>query len=334
MKKQKLIMVAAIMAMGISACTSKQETVSTPTTQATTEAETKAPEIALSDIFNWIIGDVWNDGFCNFYHYELDGKSSTGESIDIDFALERFKKNYEKREEYDSYINSLPAEYDSIKESWNMMMEESDKLYEHYKDGIEQSGIAADTALFVQYREAFTEDIRNMEYVSSKDSEEKSETGDAVEVDKGLFNVVIDVPKDFVGDTTQEELDKKAKKYGYKVKLNDDGSATYTMTKSQHREMMEELTINLNQSLTEMIGSENYPNFTDIKANSNFTEFTITTKSKELDLAESFSVIGFYMYGGMYNTFNGTSIDNIHVDFINADTGEILSSSDSKDMKE
>lgn len=38
------------------------------------------------------------------------------------------------------------------------------------------------------------------------------------------------------------------------------------------------------------------------------------------------------MYGGMYNVFNGTTVDNVHVDFVNADTGEIISSSDSKDM--
>ena len=115
------------------------------------------------------------------------------------------------------------------------------------------------------------------------------------------------------------------------VKLNDDGSATYTMTKSQHKQMMDEITDSLTESINEMVGSEDYPNFTKIETNSDFTNFIVTTKSLELDLNESFSVMGFYMFGGIYNIFNGTEVDNIHVEFVNADSGEVISSSDSKE---
>ena len=156
-----------------------------------------------------------------------------------------------------------------------------------------------------------------------------------VEVDEGLFEVELLIPADFVGEKTQEELDTIAAESGYKsITLNEDGSATYVMTKKQHKEMMDEMSVSLNESLAELIGSENYPNFTDIKANDDFTEFTITTKSVELDLNESFSVLAFYMYGGMYNAFNGTTVDNIHVEFINADSGEVISSADSENMGE
>lgn len=37
----------------------------------------------LSDIENWVIGDIWNKGFCDFYHYEEDGTDNTGSVIDI-----------------------------------------------------------------------------------------------------------------------------------------------------------------------------------------------------------------------------------------------------------
>jgi len=153
-----------------------------------------------------------------------------------------------------------------------------------------------------------------------------------IEVDKGIFDVEINIPAEYMGETTQEELDETAKAAGYKAVLNDDGSATFTMSKTQHKKMMAEISESLKASLEEMIESEDYPNFTDIRANEDFTNFTITTKSTELDLSESFSTIAFYMYGGIYNIYNGTSVDNIHVDFVNADSGEIISSSDSKDM--
>lgn len=167
--------------------------------------------------------------------------------------------------------------------------------------------------------------------IKQEKGERSSKTSDDVSVDKGLFDVIITVPTDYVGATSQEELDEKAKEYGYKVKLNDDGSATYTMTKSQHKRMMDEMADSLNQSLQEMVGSEDYPNFTDIDANSDFTSFIITTKSSELGFDESISTLAFYMFGGIYNVFNGTEVDNIHVEFINADSGEVISSSDSKD---
>lgn len=155
-----------------------------------------------------------------------------------------------------------------------------------------------------------------------------------VDVEKGLFNVELTIPANFVGEQTQEELNKMCEEKGYNsITLNDDGSATYVLTKQQHKEMMEELKNTINSSMSEMVDSEDYPNYTNVTANEDFTEFEITTKSSKLAMAETFSVLAFYMYGGMYNVFNGTDIDNITVKFINADTGEVISTTNSKDME-
>ena len=172
---------------------------------------------------------------------------------------------------------------------------------------------------------------------SAQKVEDTSSTEDAfseldalgdVEVDKNIFDVTITVPADYVGDVTQEELDAQAKESDiHSITLNEDGSATYVMSKSQHKQMMKDLADNCNASL-----SDDYPNITDIKANSDFTNFTVTTTSTDLDLAESMSIIVFYMYGGMYAIFNGSDVGNIHVDFVNADSGEIINSADSSDM--
>ncbi len=167
---------------------------------------------------------------------------------------------------------------------------------------------------------------------TENDISELNAIGD-IDVDKNLFDVTITVPADLVGDTTQEELDAKAADSDiHSITLNDDGSATYVMSKSQHKKMMQELADNINSTLSDMVGSEDYPNFSDIKANSDFTNFTVTTTSTELDLTDSISIMGFYMYGGMYAIFNGSDVGNIHVDFVNADSGEIINSADSSDM--
>ncbi len=156
-----------------------------------------------------------------------------------------------------------------------------------------------------------------------------------VEVDKGLFDVTLTIPKDFVGETTQEELDDMAKEKGYQsITLNSDGSATYVMTKAQHKELVDGVTQSLNESLAEMVGSEEYPNITAAEANDDFTVFTITTKNTETDLAEAMSVLVLYTYGGMYGIFSGEKADNIHVDFVNDASGNVIDSYDSKNMGE
>jgi len=167
---------------------------------------------------------------------------------------------------------------------------------------------------------------------SNGDSSELESLGD-VEVDDGLFNVTITVPSDFMGDTTQEELEAAAAETGYKVTFNEDGSVTYVMTKKQHQQMLDDIAADINASLADMVGSEEYPNITEVTSNDDFTEFTVTTKNAEPDLSESFSSMAFYMYSGFYHIFEGHEVDNVHVDFVNADSGEVIGSADSRDFK-
>ena len=168
---------------------------------------------------------------------------------------------------------------------------------------------------------------------NSDDGMKELEAIGDVNVEKGLFNVTLNIPRDYVGETTQKELDELAKEKGFKsITLNSDGSATYVMNKAQHEELLSGIRDSINSSLQEMVGSEEYPNITKIEANEDFTSFTVTTKNQEPDFAESFGILALYMYGGMYAVFSGDEVENVHVDFVNADSGEVISSSNSKDI--
>ena len=171
--------------------------------------------------------------------------------------------------------------------------------------------------------------------LSACGGEKHSNESGKVEVEKELFDVEITLPADLMEGTTQEELDESVAGGMYHAaSLNEDGSVTIEMSKRQHRKCMEEMAADLEQSLQEMVGSEEYPSFTAVEAEKDYTHFTITTTSQELDLQESFSVLGFYMMGGMYAIFNGDSEPVITVDFVNADSGEIISSASSADLGE
>lgn len=115
------------------------------------------PKDVLYEIDSWLIRDVWNNGFCDFYHYEYDGLSSTGESIDINYALQSFKNAYKKKAGYEAYINSLSDDYATLKTAWEKLSSESDKLYKHFENGVVQTGNETNTDFFVQYRDAFSD---------------------------------------------------------------------------------------------------------------------------------------------------------------------------------
>lgn len=93
------------------------------------------------------------------------------------------------------------------------------------------------------------------------EEDSKSEETQSIEVDEGLLNVEITVPPDFLEEgTTQETLDETAKEEGIKsITLNDDGSATYIMSKSKHDEMMAGIRESIDESMAEMIDPETYP---------------------------------------------------------------------------
>lgn len=168
------------------------------------------------------------------------------------------------------------------------------------------------------------------------EEDSKSEETQSIEVDEGLLNVEITVPPDFLEEgTTQETLDETAKEEGIKsITLNDDGSATYIMSKSKHDEMMAGIRESIDESMAEMIDPETYPTFVEVTSNDDYTHFTVKLSSNEVGLFESISVLGFYMLGGLYNAFNGTPVDDVTVSFVNADTGDIIQEAHSSEMAE
>ena len=161
------------------------------------------------------------------------------------------------------------------------------------------------------------------------DLDELSKIGE-VEVKDGILTVSITLPSSFLGDVTQEDLDNDAGASYVSAKLNDDGSVTMKLTKAQYEEMMQEIVEEVDSSINELKEDENCT-ITDIKQNDDYTVFDVTLSSNEVGLYDAFSVIGFYMYGGMYAVFKGVKVDNIVVNFYDPD-GNLITSSNSSEL--
>ena len=153
------------------------------------------------------------------------------------------------------------------------------------------------------------------------------------EVDEGLFNVTITIPKDYAGEETQEHLDEVCAEKGYRsVTLNEDGSVTYSMTRNQHREMLAGIEETIQSGLDEICNSPDYPGIDAIEAGEQYREFTIKLNTSDLGYQEMFSAVILYGYGLIYNAYLEDGADNIHVTFINK-TGDVILEADSRDMK-
>lgn len=148
----------------------------------------------------------------------------------------------------------------------------------------------------------------------------------------GLFNVALTIPAEYVEGTTQKELNKQAKEGTFKsATLNKDGSVTYVISKSQHKEMLNTLKDSIADELNKIPNSTDYPNVTKVEANDDYTKFTVTTASTELSFEEQFLSVQLYIYGGMYNAFNNLS-PVISVDYVNVDSGATIYSGKSSDI--
>lgn len=173
----------------------------------------------------------------------------------------------------------------------------------------------------------------------AQDAPEQSSQSFNVEKHSGtLFSggtVEITIPSDYIGeDVTQDELDAKVEQAdGFQsATLNADGSVTYIMTEACHKKLMKDMAQQLDSSLADMVGSEDYPNVTAIDSSDDYTKFTVTLSSDTVNLQESLMTLVFYMSGGLYHYFStGEPVDNINVRFIDQ-SGNLLQEANSKDV--
>lgn len=173
--------------------------------------------------------------------------------------------------------------------------------------------------------------------ISLQEAADAISTAEQIAVEDNLFDVTLTLPADYASDITAEEIAQQvADGKVHTGVLNDDGSVTYTMSKAQHAALLESIAAELRNTLDDMIGSTDYPNLTAIEANDDFTDFTVytTTQPGAVGLSDEMSVLIYYTCGKMYGIVSGQEPDNIHVDILNAESGELVSAHDSRDFNQ
>lgn len=170
-------------------------------------------------------------------------------------------------------------------------------------------------------------------------STESSETADgAIEVDENLLTVDVTLPASYFEDTTEEDVRAGAEEKGFNnVVFNEDGSVTYTMTKAQHRQVMESYKATVDANLDDILNGEGaVESFQEISYNDDMSEFTVKVDPGLYSEWDAMYGLVFYMSGMYYQAFEGVAPEDNHVvvNFVDMNTGEVLNTGDSADLGE
>lgn len=98
----------------------------------------------------------------------------------------------------------------------------------------------------------------------------------SIDTDEKLLTVDITLPASFFEGEEDFDADAYAAEQGFtKAVVNADGSVTITMTKAKHKELIDEMTAELDASFAELVGGENTSYIKDITHSEDFSSVEI-----------------------------------------------------------
>lgn len=162
----------------------------------------------------------------------------------------------------------------------------------------------------------------------TEENVKKEENGEKLVVDKNLTNVEVTMPASMFQDQTKEDIEEAAKQQGIKeVRINDDGSVYYKMSKATHKEALTKMKASLEESLDTLVNGENFTSFKDASANKDFTKFTITVNQEAYeDSFDGFGLLGLGIAAMYHDLFSGTPGDKLDIEMklVDEATGETI----------
>ncbi|NLY38442.1 MAG: hypothetical protein GX044_03980 [Firmicutes bacterium] len=157
---------------------------------------------------------------------------------------------------------------------------------------------------------------------------EPQASGETIDVEKGLFDVTVTLPASMVELEDAETITEEAREKGIKdVVINSDGSVTYKMSRSVHKQMMQELRESFNQTASDLKSGGDFTSIRDIKYNRNLTSITLVVEREAFENSlDGFAVFGLGFAAMYYQLFDGVKAENIKVTINIEDeaTGELI----------
>ena len=163
----------------------------------------------------------------------------------------------------------------------------------------------------------------------SQDTEESANEESGIEVDKGLLNVEITLPASLVGEDGMEDFEASMKEtVDSDITLNDDGSVTVKMSKSDHKKMLEELKEEFVASVDSIIEDESFVTIQDITYNKDLTNIQMIVSDQESfeNSFDGFATLSLGIGSLFYQAFDGKDLtkDKITIEIVDQSTNETI----------
>ena len=154
--------------------------------------------------------------------------------------------------------------------------------------------------------------------------------GTSSEAGKVKETVTLVIPTVYENVTTQEEAEKIRTENGYEsAVLNEDGSLTIVMSRSQHDEMLDQFRKSVDEGIKEIIQAVEDSTIEKIEYNDDYSVFTVTVEGDEIGIMERQIADELVMYGTLYHIYTGNDVEHIQVDYVSRESGEVIESADS-----
>lgn len=158
----------------------------------------------------------------------------------------------------------------------------------------------------------------------------------AVEVDEGLLTVDLTIARsllDAQGTMSDDELVAAAEDRGFSATVDGD-TVTYTMTKAQRDDMLDQMRTSAAEAADKLIADETN-SITDIEFDEGMTSYRISVDAARYNQLEALIALGFYIQGALYQQFTGVDPEDadVTVDFVDDATGEVLNTGSYQEMR-
>lgn len=117
--------------------------------------------------------------------------------------------------------------------------------------------------------------------------------------------------------------------------VDDNGNVTYQINLADLAHIVSSISATTEESIQSILSDDtNYPHINDISVDKEYSEFTIHMSGSDMTPFESMLVMSFYTVGNKYQIYCGADFSTVvtTVIYINDDTGEEISRSDSSSM--
>lgn len=154
----------------------------------------------------------------------------------------------------------------------------------------------------------------------------------SIDVDEGIFNVEVTIPKDFFEGLTEEEISASAEEEGYEnATVNPDGSVTYLIPKDVWEEGLLEMKAGVDDTIQEIV-DESPDVFRSVTYDNSLKNFDVTVNKAAYDESFEAGFVGFTLgfSGIFYQMFAAVPEDEqgVVINFIDESTGEVFDTQD------